>query len=66
MYSREETKKTDENIFNDVTYQKRKKTLPQAIQMQGPQSEMQSKVSAGKYSIGFDIDKNLFLMFQVR
>ena len=66
MYSREETKKMYENIFNDVTYQKRKKTLPQAIQMQGPQSEMQSKVGASKYSIGFDIDKNLFLMFQVR
>ena len=66
MYSREETKKMDENIFNDVTYQKRKKTLPQAIQMQGPQSEMQSKVGGSKYLICFDIDKNLFLMFQVR
>ena len=66
MYSREETKKTDENIFNDVTYQKRKKTLPQAIQMQGPQSEMESKVGVGKYSISFNIDKNLFLMFHVR
>ena len=66
MYSREETKKMDENIFNDVTYQKRKKTLPQAIQMQRPQSKMQSKVGASKYLICFDIDKNLFLMFQVR
>ena len=66
MYSREETKKMVENIFNDVTYQKRKKTFPQAIQMQGPQSEMESKVGAGKYSINFYIDKNLFLMFQVQ
>ena len=56
MYSREGTKKMYENRFKDVTYQKRKNTLPQAIQLQGPQSEMQAQV----------LIKISILMFQVQ